>query len=256
MLHSIKADLYRLFKSPGFYITLLFLSIVQILSILTESIGSVNINNPETSGQTILEGVKWTADYSAQAISHMSSILIYFGLPIFIIIIGFDLSRKTYKNIITIGITRSQYFLSKFIVFALAFLLELIFYYAVCILAGGIKNGWGNLNGDFQLHLLQVIGLQYINMLAIFSIATVTVYSLFSGVGAVITAVVIPLAITIISLVTKNEWFNYIAFQLNSDTAWLVNMNEVHWQNNFLYSISTMLLSNFIAYCIFKKKTL
>ena len=58
MLHFIKTDLYRLFKSPGFYITLLFLSIVQILSILTESIGSVNINNPETSGQTILKEVK------------------------------------------------------------------------------------------------------------------------------------------------------------------------------------------------------
>lgn len=43
MLHSLKADFYRLFKSPGFYITLIVLTLYQAMTVWFEAIGHIGM---------------------------------------------------------------------------------------------------------------------------------------------------------------------------------------------------------------------
>lgn len=258
MINSLKADLFRLFRSKGFYLTLFILILHQVMVTINEAVGSIGIvseSSPEEANH-IIDNIVWTADIAVRQASHTTSLLIYLGLPLFVMIIGFDLVRSTYKNILTIGISRTEYFLSKLMIFAFVLLLEILIYYALSFIIGGIKNGWGELDSHFWLHFGQVIGFQYINILAIFSLSMVVLYWLFSNVGAVIVAVASPIILASMAMFIQKDWLAYFNFQTNIDQAWSIDLQTSFWQNSMLYPFITFSIASILSLILFKRKTL
>ena len=63
--------------------------------------------------------LKWDSYQTVIAMSTMAAYLIYFSLPLFVMILGYDLTKKTYKNQLAIGISRWYFFMSKYLIFLL-----------------------------------------------------------------------------------------------------------------------------------------
>ncbi|MBG9980343.1 ABC transporter permease [Facklamia lactis] len=258
MINSLKADLFRLFKSRGFYLTLFILMLHQLMVIINEAVGSIGIvsdASPEEASH-VIDNIIWTAEVAVKQSSHTTSLLIYLGLPLFVMIIGFDLVRSTYKNILTIGISRTEYFLSKLMIFAFVLVLEIVTYYTIAFLIGGIRNGWGELDSNFWSHFGQVLSFQYINILAIFSLSMVVLYWLFSNVGAVIVAVASPIILAIMAMFLQKDWLAYFNFQTNIDQAWSINLQTSFWQNSMFYPFVTFLVASVLSLILFKRKPL
>ena len=257
MLHSLKADFYRLFKSPGFYITLIVLTLYQGMTVWFEAIGHIGMESDQAAqNQARFQDMTWTADVAAQAMSNMSSLMIYFGLPLFVMIIGYDTSRQTYKNILTMGVTRLQYFISKIVVFVVALFLELVFYYGIGMLIAGFRHGWGQINMDFWQDFSQIFAVEFLNILAIFAVATLILYWFFSNVGAVISTIVLPLITTVVITLSQIEWLAPFSFQAATDLAWQLDWSQDFWTQNLLATIGTIIVVNGLAYWVFRQKSL
>lgn len=260
MFKAIQADFFRLLRSKGYHITQLIMIIFVALTIIFEATGRAGVSDatPEQA-MAAMEAMKqmtWTSDVSLMMASSQVSMLTFFCLPLFVMIIGHDLSRETYKNIVTVGVSRWQFFASKFVVFMVMMALQFIIYYVLVFFIAGIKTGFGDLDIEFWKTFGAIVGFQYINMLAIFSIATITLYLLFSNVSAVITAVIIPMALTLLKMFVKWEIFNYSNFQINMDQAPQIEMGTQMFNYSILSALTTIVIALMISYFIFKKKPL
>jgi ABC-2 type transport system permease protein len=92
MLNIIKADLYRISRGKGFYITTALL----ILSITLDQTAS-------------------NASNSFYAMSGTVSLLIYFILPFMLFVCAADFSSKAIINVLSHGTSRTRYYFSKLI---------------------------------------------------------------------------------------------------------------------------------------------
>lgn len=260
MIKAIQADFYRLLRSKGYWITQIAMLAFLTLTVYLQAIGGVGINteSPQEALSAVeaMQAMTWTSEVSLTLVTSMASMLIYFCLPLFVMIIGHDLTRKTYKNILTTGLSRISFFLSKFVVFMVIMACQfLLFYGWVCLIAG-IKNGFGNLDADFVQHIFMTMGYQYLNMLAIFAISTLVMYLLYSNVSVVMATVILPLVLTITQMFLKWKVLDYINFQTNIDQAFQIEASSELFRNTMLGSLATIGLSLVIASYLFKKKSL
>lgn len=253
MFNSIKADFYRLFRSRGFIINQILLITVLVLSILGKAVGNNGVH-PNVQDQMI--STVWTSDFASQIVSSMTSFLLYFGLPLLVIIVGYDLTHKTYKNILTNGISRLNYFTSKYFILLLALASQVIFFYATTILTTGILYGFGKLNSEFWQNLSRTMLLQYLCIIAIFSIAIIVLFLTNSNVGAVIATITIPIAISIAHVFIELSFLKHFDFQANMDGAWYIQATSSEYTSYLLAAFVTSLIAYCIAYSIFKKKAL
>jgi ABC-2 type transport system permease protein len=92
MLNIIRADLYRISRGKGFYIT-------TALLLLTIGLDRASSN----------------ADNSFYAMGDIVVLLIYFILPFIIFVCAADFSSKTIINVLSNGTPRAKYYLSKLI---------------------------------------------------------------------------------------------------------------------------------------------
>lgn len=254
----IRADLYRLLHSKGFYITEAVLIFAISLSIMTKTAGTMGANTQDLEKFQIASQAKvWNSITSVSAMSSMASILIYLILPLFIMTIGFDFSRKIYKNPLSSGMTRINYFISKYFVFLVLIFLQFVFYYGTIFIVSGLKNGWGNPSSYFLHKIIFTIGLQVISLLAIFAISIFIMYLSFSTVASIIFTIVFPLIISIISAVFKHTtWLKYFDFQLNMNSAYFMHYSSTSSAYFFLYALATILVCLVSAYLVFQRKDL
>ncbi len=257
MINTIRADFYRLFRSKGFFITQLALITTVIFSVASEAVGSINFqsNDPQLVNDS-LNNLPWSATNALVTMSTMASFLFYFCLPLFVMTIGFDLTRKTYKTVLTAGVSRWHFFSSKYITFVVMSLMQFIFYYGLTFLTAWIKNGLGVVTEDFWWHFVQTFGIQFLCLTAIFGLATLAVYLTFSNVTAVLTVVLAPLILTAITIFTNVEWFIHFNFQSLVDSAWTLEIANHFWLKTTFSALATILLTVSFAYVNFQKKEL
>lgn len=258
MINTIRADFYRLFHSKGFFITQFLLIAVVVLSVSMEALGSVGLNVGDISSpQDSFALQQWTSATTLTAMSSMASFLLYFCLPLFVMTIGFDLSRQTYKNVLTSGISRGHFFLSKQVTFLVMSLMQLIFYYGSAFLTAWAKNGLGTFEADYLTNFIRMFGIQFLCLNAIFSIGMLLLYLTFSNVAAVLAVVVSPLLIAAGTLaLSKYDWLTYFNFQSLIDSAWIHAVPEYFWLKTALTAAGTVLICSVLSYEIFKKKEL
>ena len=257
MFNMLRADTYRLLHSRGFYITQFVMIGLVVVSVATDSLSMMIGSAGLSSFQNQASHVTWTAVNSVKLMSSMASLLLYILLPLFIMSIGFDFSRKIYKNPLSSGMTRLNYFISKYFVFVLITVGQLLFYYGVIFLSTGIKSGFGKLTVLLVKKWVQVFSLQLLELNAIFAISVLVIYLSFSTIAAVITTVVTPVLIPVLlQLFTKAHWLRNFDFQSRVDSAYFTQYRGTDLSGLMIASFGMILGCLLVAYISFRKREL
>ncbi|GEN89719.1 ABC-2 transporter permease [Oceanobacillus sp. FSL W8-0428] len=258
MVNAVRADLYRLFHTKGFYITQFLLILFVVISVSAEATGNVGVNTLEepTDMQSHLQVHDWDSYQTFIAFSSMASFLIYFCLPLLVMIAGYDFVHKSYKNQLTSGVSRLQYFGSKYLIFIVVTALQFLFYYTFAFLTAAVKNGIGTAPKDFWMNALQTIGIQFIAFQAIFIIGLCILVITFSNVSSVIIIIVIPLIINVLSAFFNIGWLKYFDFQYGINFAWIRDLPDFSWLTFLGFSLGVIIVMNYIAYQAFRHKSL
>lgn len=256
MLNTIRADFYRLRHSKGFWIAQLLLIIFTLASIKFQAVGHVGVIDEQATEAA--QTMAWSGTAGLIQMISMISFIMYFILPIIVIILGHDFSKQTYKNSLTVGVSREKYYLSKLVTISFVILLQLSYYYIVSFVASSVLNGVGpDFNLDFVTTMIQTLGLQYLCTLAIITLAILFLYLFGSSVGMVIVAISFPIIIAIVSIVfSKLTFLHYLSFQGNADNAYDIIINNNHMLNYVASPLLFILVISTITIFIFKKREL
>ncbi|ANK62359.1 hypothetical protein AYR56_11065 [Loigolactobacillus backii] len=223
MFNMIRGDFYRLKHSKGFYITEFILIALVLSSVLTGTLGTIGARS-DSIEEFQQAGGAWNAVKATKLMTSMCSFLIYLILPLFIMTTGFEFSRRSYKNPLSSGMTRLNYYLSKYSVFIVIVLLQVILYYGTVYVVTGIKNGFGIFTLNFGIKMAQAILLQLLLLLAIFSVSILVLFITFSTISAVVTTIIFPLLVNILHMIfIKVAWLKYFDFQGTIDSAYFTH---------------------------------
>jgi ABC-2 type transport system permease protein len=171
--------------------------------------------------------------------------------------VGYDCSRHTLKNLLTSGISRNKFIISKYLVFIVMTLMQFVYFYGTAFIVASIKNGIGILDLGFIQELSKTIGIQFACIQGVFVIALFVLVLTFSNVMSVFTVIVVPVTLTVLSLfLDKIKWLKYLAFQNNMDMAWRDSMPETYWSYVFLATALVFLVFFIASLIVFKKKDL
>lgn len=229
-----------------------------LLSVLSEGYGTSGVKIDEIIAMQREAGAsKWTGRNAMIVMSMQVSFLLYALLPVFVLTTGFDLSRQTYKNLLTAGISRGKFFVSKYLAFLVMTLFLFLLYYSLTFVVASVKSGMGTIDGEFLKNLLRTIGVQYLCIQGNFAFALLVLFFSFSNIAAVLTAIFVPIITSIILLVLpKVEALRYFAFQFNIDGAWGAKMPEHYWLKVTVACFVTIALCCMGSYQLLKKKDL
>ena len=190
MLNIIRADMYRIMRGKALYITLavlLVLNLIMIISLNAFQTGAMDVDQASGIGVGIEIGVQDEAALAAameelQAINlngvHVPNLLaasmenlVWFLLPIIVVVAAAIFSHGTVKNDIAWGICRVKLYFSKLLLSSALSVVLLIFYIGSGMLIATIINGFGGpAPAGHWVNLLQVLGAQLFMLIAMVSI--------------------------------------------------------------------------------------
>ena len=178
MLHTFQADFYQLFRSKGFWITegLLFLYI--LLNSLTRTsfylLDSSSEKNTTINHETI-QG--WTGFQALHELSNDSLSFIVISILVLIaFLLGKDLSKKLYRNVLSAGVSRSRYYIFKKIEIIILAFCQLIFSYIFAFLISSLFNGFGSVSREFLNSLSEIFIQNFVYVLACVSVTIFILY--------------------------------------------------------------------------------
>ena len=175
MIHTIQADFYRLFRSKGFWITEIVLFALMLMGATIGATGhlmSVNTTPPESEIPT--QG--WNGVQALINASSQGSNLVFLCIILACLVLGVDLIGKLYKNSLTVGVSRTEFFLAKSVVLASIALMQILISLVIAFVPATILNGVGTMPEGFIGNLLLTIGLQFLCLLAWLSILSFILY--------------------------------------------------------------------------------
>jgi ABC-2 type transport system permease protein len=164
MRNIIRADLYRIFRSKGFYITIIIFLAYIIMLTASNGRGMEVVGVEANVQDTAYTGM--TAPFEMMKL--FSFALVYVILAFIIFIAAADFSAKSAKNVLSGGVTRTKYYFAKLIlscVFCVAVLMVSII---IPMIAGTVLNGFGGaFDMDFIVRLAKPFSAQLFMFLAI-----------------------------------------------------------------------------------------
>ena len=126
MIHTIQADFYRLFRSKGFWITELVLFALMLMGATFGATGQIISVSTSTNAETELPSKGWDGIQALINTSSNSSNLVFLCIILACLVLGVDLIGKLYKNSLTVGVSRTEFFLAKFFVLASIALMQIL----------------------------------------------------------------------------------------------------------------------------------
>lgn len=178
MTNVIKADLYRITRSKGIYISFAILLFFQFLETIGEA-GTVGVNVSSGEGT---EAVNTVAD--ALIGMNMPFIImqrmdnyLYILLAFIVIVAATDFSTSTVKNTLACGISRVQYFMAKFTLLGTISTLMVTISFVFPTLLATAKNGFGGeITGDYLQRVFVAYLLEVFLFLAVVCISLLFVF--------------------------------------------------------------------------------
>lgn len=173
MIHTIQADFYRLFRSKGFWITEFILFALMLMGATIGATGhlmAIQTEKPEIPTQG------WNGLQALINASSQGSNLVFLCIILACLVLGVDLIGKLYKNNLTVGVSRTEFFLAKSFVLASIALLQLIASLVIAFIPATLLNGIGTMPDGFIGNLLITIFLQFLCLLAWLSIVSFILY--------------------------------------------------------------------------------
>ena len=250
MIHTIQADFYRLFRSKGFWITEFILFILMIMGATIGATGhlmAVNTTPPETPTHG------WDGVQALINTSSNGSNLVFLCIVLACLVLGVDLIGKLYKNSLTVGVSRTEFFLAKSFVLASIALLQLIASLVIAFVPSTLLNGLGTMPDGFITNLLLTIFLQFLCLLAWLSIVSFILYVTHSYLAVFIGYLVTSIILSIPMLVFPDiEILRYLIL----DFAYAMTTNSQAILYTITVCVTVILFFSFSGLTIFKKKSL
>lgn len=250
MIHTIQADFYRLFRSKGFWITEFILFVLLLMGATIGATGhlmSVNTTPPETPTHG------WNGIEALINASNNGSNLVFLCIILVCLVLGVDLIGKLYKNSLTVGVSRTEYFLAKSFVLASIALLQLIASLVIAFIPATLLNGIGTMPDGFATNLLLTIFLQFLCLLAWLSIVSFILYVTHSYLAVFIGYLVSSIILSMPMLVFPDiEILRYLILEF----AYAMTTNSQAILYTITVCVTVILFFSFSGLIIFKKKSL
>ena len=250
MIHTIQADFYRLFRSKGFWITEFILFVLMLLGATIGATGhlmSVQTAPPETPTHG------WDGVQALINTSSNGSNLVFLCIVLACLVLGVDLIGKLYKNSLTVGVSRTEFFLAKSFVLASIALLQLIASPVIAFVPSTLLNGLGTMPDGFVTNLLLTISLQFLCLLAWLSIVSFILYVSHSYLAVFIGYLVSSIILSVPMLVFPDiEILRYLIL----DFAYAMTTNSQAILYTITVCVTVILFFSFSGLIIFKKKSL
>ena len=250
MIHTIQADFYRLFRSKGFWITEFILFVLLLLGATIGATGhlmAIQTEEPEipTHG--------WDGIQALINASSNDSNLVFLCIILTCLVLGVDLIGKLYKNSLTVGVSRTEFFFAKSFVLASIALLQLIASLVIAFVPSTLLNGLGTMPDGFITNLLLTIFLQFLCLLAWLSIVSFILYVTHSYLAAFIGYLVTSIILSTPMLVFPDiEILRYLIL----DFAYAMTTNSQAILYTITVCVTVILFFSFSGLTIFKKKSL
>ena len=250
MIHTIQADFYRLFRSKGFWITEFILFALMLMGASIGATGhlmAIQTEEPEipTHGW---DGVQALINASSQG-----SNLVFLCIILACLVLGVDLIGKLYKNNLTVGVSRTEFFLAKAFVLACIALLQVIICLVIAFIPATILNGFGTIPDGFIGNLLITIFLQFLCLLAWLSIVSFILYVSHSYLAVFIGYFVSSILLSMPMLIFPNiKILQYLSLQF----TYAMTANSESILYTIIVSLAVIVIFNIGGLTVFKKKSL
>ena len=252
MIHTIQADFYRLFRSKGFWITEIVLFALMLMGATIGATGhlmSVDTTPPETE----LPSKGWDGIQALINASSQGSNLVFLCIILACLVLGVDLIGKLYKNSLTVGVSRTEFFLAKFFVLASIALMQILVSLVIAFVPASVLNGFGTMPEGFIGNLLLTIALQFLCLLAWLSIVSFILYVTHSYLAVFIGYLISSTLLSTPMLIFPDiEILRYLS--LNVAYAMTTNSQAILY--TITVCVTVILFFSFSGLIIFKKKSL
>ena len=252
MIHTIQADFYRLFRSKGFWITEIVLFALMLMGATIGATGhlmSVNTTPPESEIPT--QG--WNGVQALINASSQGSNLVFLCIILACLVLGVDLIGKLYKNSLTVGVSRTEFFLAKSVVLASIALMQILISIVIAFVPATILNGVGTMPEGFIGNLLLTIGLQFLCLLAWLSIISFILYVTHSYLAVFIGYLISSILLSMPMLIFPDiEILRYLS--LNVAYAMTAYSQAVLY--TIIVTVTVILFFTVSGLAVFKKKSL
>ena len=251
MIHTIQADFYRLFRSKGFWITEFILFALMLMGATIGATG--HLMSVNTTPETEFPTKGWDGVQALINASSNGSNLVFLCIVLTCLVLGVDLIGKLYKNSLTVGVSRTEFFLAKSFVLASIALLQLIASLVIAFIPATILNGFGTMPDGFIGNLLITISLQFLCLLAWLSIVSFILYVSHSYLAVFIGYLVSSILLSIPILVFPDiEILRYLIL----DFAYAMTTNSQAILYTIIVCVSVILFFSLSSLTVFKKKSL
>ena len=252
MIHTIQADFYRLFRSKGFWITEIVLFALMLMGATIGATGhlmSVDTTPPESEIPT--QG--WNGVQALINASSQGSNLVFLCIILACLVLGVDLIGKLYKNSLTVGFSRTEFFLAKSVVLASIALMQILISLVIAFVPAIILNGVGTMPEGFIGNLLLTIGLQFLCLLAWLSIISFILYVTHSYLAVFIGYLISSILLSTPMLIFPDiEILRYLS--LNVAYAMTAYSQAVLY--TIIVTVTVILFFTVSGLAVFKKKSL
>jgi len=250
MIHTIQADFYRLFRSKGFWITEFILFVLMLMGATIGATGHLMSVQPAPS-EIPTHG--WNGIEALINASNNGSNLVFLCIILVCLVLGVDLIGKLYKNSLTVGVSRTEYFLAKSFVLASIALLQLIASLVIAFIPATLLNGIGTMPDGFATNLLLTIFLQFLCLLAWLSIVSFILYVSHSYLAVFIGYLVSSILLSMPMLLFPNiKILPYLSLQF----AYAMTTNSESIFYTLIVSLAVIVIFNLSGLAVFKKKSL
>ena len=252
MIHTIQADFYRLFRSKGFWITEIVLFALMLMGATIGATGhlmSVNTTPPESEIPT--QG--WNGVQALINASSQGSNLVFLCIILACLVLGVDLIGKLYKNSLTVGVSRTEFFLAKSVVLASIALMQILVSLVIAFVPATILNGVGTMPEGFVWNLLLTIGLQFLCLLAWLSIISFILYVTHSYLAVFIGYLISSILLSMPMLIFPDiEILRYLSLNV----AYAMTDYSQAILYTVIVTVTVILFFTISGLAVFKKKSL
>lgn len=250
MIHTIQADFYRLFRSKGFWITEVILFALMLMGASIGATGhlmAIQTEEPEIPTQG------WNGVQALINASSQGSNLVFLCIILACLVLGVDLIGKLYKNNLTVGVSRTEFFLAKAFVLACIALLQVIICLVIAFIPATILNGLGTIPDGFIGNLLITIFLQLLCLLAWLSIVSFILYISHSYLAVFIGYFVSSILLSMPMLIFPTiKILPYLSLQFTY--AMTANSESIFY--TLIVTLAVIVIFNLGGLAVFKKKSL
>ena len=251
MIHTIQADFYRLFRSKGFWITEFILFALMLMGATIGATG--HLMSVNTTPETEFPTKGWDGIQALINASSNGSNLVFLCIVLACLVLGVDLIGKLYKNSLTVGVSRTEFFLAKSFVLASIALLQLITSLVIAFIPATLLNGLGTIPDGFVTNLLLTIFLQFLCLLAWLSIVSFILYVSHSYIAVFIGYLVSSILLSMPMLLFPNiKILPYLSLQFFY--AMTANSESIFY--TLIVTLVVIVIFNLSGLAVFKKNSL